>query len=79
MFKKLIKRIRKAMAPKAFKTAVKHANHIKYTTGLKSMVLLTPQGFKAYTKQAIKLMIKQGLMKGVTIQNIEQKAFYITN
>ena len=60
--------------------AIRHANHVKNTTGHKCLVLFFPKGYKAVTKQAVKQLVKQHYFKkGATIQKIESMAVYSTN
>lgn len=64
---------------KTLKKAIKHANHVRYTTGYKCFVICTPKGYKAYSKQALKQLVKQRYFKkGVTVQHLEKMAVYVT-
>lgn len=64
---------------KSLKKAIKHANHVKHTTGHKCLVLFVKNGYSAYTKQAVKLLVKgHYFKKGTTIQKIESMAVYTT-
>lgn len=65
---------------KSLKKATKHAIHMKNTKGYKCLVLLFPDGYRAITKQAVKLLWKQGYFKkGTTLQQIESMSVFTTN
>ncbi len=76
----IVRPLQKLRYRSSLKKAIKHANHIKYTTGFKCLVLLNPGGYKAYTKQAIKILHRQKYFKkGVRLEQIERMAIYSTN
>lgn len=65
---------------KSLNRAVKHAIHMKNNKGYKCLVLMFPGGYRAVTKQAVKLLLKQGYFKkGTTMQKIENMSAFTTN
>ncbi|HMO63311.1 MAG TPA: hypothetical protein PKC39_14595 [Ferruginibacter sp.] len=66
----------------SLKKAIKHANHIKHTTGYKCVVLFVDnvRGYKAFKKDTLKLLVKSKYFKkGTTVQKLESMAVYTTN
>jgi hypothetical protein len=80
MVEKIVTACQKFWYRRSLKKAIKHAMHIKRTTGHKCLVLLFPGGYRAIRKVALKQVHRQGLFKkGVTVQQIEMMAVYNTN
>ncbi|MDP1812349.1 MAG: hypothetical protein Q8K66_13185 [Sediminibacterium sp.] len=53
---------------------------MKNNKGYKCLVLMFPGGYRAVTKQAVKLLLKQGYFKkGTTMQKIENMSAFTTN
>lgn len=62
-----------------FKRAVKKADYFHHITHRKYMVLVINKKFEILSKQELKKFIANGIFrKGITIQDIERKALYIT-
>lgn len=64
---------------KRLNKAIRHAQHIRRTTGKKCMVLFVEGTYKVYTMQAIKGLVKSKFFKkGTTARQIESLAVYTT-
>ena len=62
-----------------FKRAVKKADRLHHITHRKYMVLVINRKLEVLSKKEIKKFVSNGIFrKGTTIQDIEQKALYIT-
>lgn len=62
-----------------YKHAVKEAIRLSKDTGLKYYVIYLNKGLKVVPKQTIKeLVSKHRFRKGVTVQDIEKRALFIT-
>lgn len=65
---------------KSLNRAIRHANHVKNTTGHKCFVLLSKnKGYRAVTKRAVKQLITQkAFPKEVTMKEVEKMSVYTT-
>ena len=62
-----------------FKHAVKKADRLHHITHRKYMVLVINRKLEVLSKKEIKKFVSNGIFrKGTTVQDIEQKALYIT-
>lgn len=62
-----------------FKRAVKKADRFHHITHRKYMVLVINKRLVVLSKQELRKFVANGIFrKGTTVQNIEQKALYVT-
>ena len=62
-----------------FKRAVKKADRLHHITHRKYMVLVINRKLEVLSKKEIKKFVSNGIFrKGTTVQDIEQKALYVT-
>ncbi len=62
-----------------FKRAVKKADRFHHITHRKYMVLVINKRLEVLSKQELRKFVANGIFrKGTTVQNIEQKALYVT-
>lgn len=62
-----------------FKRAVKKADRLHHLTHRKYMVLVINHKLEVLSKQELRKFVANGIFrKGTTVQNIEQKALYVT-
>ncbi len=62
-----------------FKRAVKKADSLHHVTHRKYMVLVINRKLEVLSKRELKTFIAHGIFRrGTTIQDIEQKALYVT-
>ena len=62
-----------------FKRAVKKADRFHHITHRKYMVLVINHQLEVLSKQELKKFVANGIFrKGTTVQDIEQKALYVT-
>lgn len=62
-----------------FKRAVKKADRFHHITHRKYMVLVINKRLEVLSKQELRKFVANGIFrKGTTVQDIEQKALYIT-
>lgn len=62
-----------------FKRAVKKADRLHHLTHRKYMVLVINKHLEVLSKQELRKFVANGIFrKGTTVQNIEQKALYVT-
>lgn len=62
-----------------FKHAVKKADRLHHITHRKYMVLVINRKLEVLSKKEIKKFVSNGIFrKGTTVQDIEQKALYVT-
>ena len=62
-----------------FKRAVKKADRFHHITHRKYMVLVINHKLEVLSKKELRKFIDNGIFrKGITVQNIEQKALYVT-
>jgi hypothetical protein len=75
-----LKIYRMYMHKKSYVRAVKHANHVRRSTGRKCYVLFFKDSYKAITKQHIKHLLSIKYFKpGTSLKDIEALAAYTTN
>ena len=62
-----------------FKRAVKKADSLHHITHRKYMVLVINKKLEVLSKQEVREFVRGGIFcKGITVQDIEQKALYVT-
>lgn len=76
---KLIRKIRKSLFDLKLRKKIKKANQLAQLTGYRYFVIRLKGKMRVVRKQNLKALIRRGKFKtGVTIQDIENKALYVT-
>lgn len=75
-----MKRIRQLLFAIRYKVAVRKANRWHENTGRKFLVISIGGRIRVMSKHTLKSLVARGYFKrGLTIQDIESKALYITD
>ncbi|MGN7787411.1 hypothetical protein ACTJIJ_22955 [Niabella sp. 22666] len=80
MVNRIINWLRRKLNKKQLAKAIKHAQHVRYTTGKKCLVLWVEGTYRVYSMQSIKALAKSKYFKkGTTHRDIERLAVYTTS